>query len=361
MSIDYSARIAKLRAMMETNDLAWLVVFGNANVRYFGGYEPVIGDCMMILGDDGFKHLLIRFEWDASRVPDVFPAREIEASYDFSHSVKTIMDGKCGKIGAAGLSLMPWALYETLKTSSHDKVVSLDADCIRARLVKEPKEIELLGKAVQITEGAMLDAFRFTKPGVSELEIAAVFEHGCKNRGAAELSFISCVASGENSHHVAWLSSERAIQSNEALFLDVGARYHGYCADVGRTWFTGKPEQSYLNMYKKMQVIQEELLAFIKPGMASIEPYEKVEALFKKNGLGIPRHRLGHGLGIETSMEGPDLKYGNEILEPNMCFAVEISHEGTHQGGIKIEDNVVLREHGVELLTRLPRELQIIQ
>lgn len=359
--INYQTRIQKLAHLIREYNLERIIVYGNENVRYFCGYYPFFGDSLFILNKSEEKRLLFRFEWDTATIGDFFKKEEIVPTYEFPTVIKDILKQPKGNTGLVGSKKMNYNLFVTIKNICVSGITYLDEDVKRIRIIKDPEEIRLIQHAVQITEESIGTSIEQFNVGMSEAELGAIFEFEVKKRNAQEFAFPSMVASGLNAKQVACVPTAKKMKLNEVLVFDVGARYGGYCADIARTYFIGEPSKEYLEIYRKILDIQEELISYIKPGLIASQVTKKAQSLFDKYNLGILRHRAGHGLGIETSMEGPDLKYDEYMLEEGMTFALEISHEGTEEGGIKIEDNILLQKDGCYCFTKSSRDLQIIK
>lgn len=350
------SREDKLLNIMQTQSLDYVIIYNNANIKYFCEYEPFFGDAVYILSKEGNKKLIIRFDWEISRILEFLKKEDIIVSYNYAEELIEIITDKNARIGIAGHEKIPYKIYNLINEKFGNHLVSLDEDIVRMRLIKDKYEIEMIKHAVKITEDALLKTYDIVKEGVTEEEISAYFEYNVKKSGAG-LAFQSVVASGENCRNIVSIPSNKKIKKGEFVVFDLGARYKGYCADISRTIIIGNPTIKQSDTYKRLLEIQMETIKFIKPGMIASDIHKFTQKLYDKNSFGKLKARLGHGIGIETSMEGPDLKNDHYKLEENMCFCTEISIYYPDIGGMKIEDDLVLKENGCEILSNFTREL----
>lgn len=346
----------KLLKIAEEKNLDYILVFGSANVRYFSDFEPLFGDVALIYAASGEQKLLIRFDWEKDRIREPIKQDEIIATYDFPSSFGNIFGKENSRLGVAGCETMSYKLYKSLISIFGEEIVPLDNDVMRLRLIKDEFEIQAVQKAVDITEEALAATFDFVKEGMREKEVGAYFEYMVKKMGAS-LAFTGMVASGENGRKIVSLPGDKAINRGDTVVFDLGARYKGYCADISRTIAVRKPSKRQIDLYNLLFEIHMETMDYIKPGIFAWEAHAFTQKLYDRHSLGQLKARLGHGIGIETSMEGPDLKYDQYVLEPGMCFCVEISVDYPDTGGIKLEDNLVLTKDKALLMSHPIKEL----
>jgi Xaa-Pro aminopeptidase len=199
------------------------------------------------------------------------------------------------------------------------------------------------------------------KPGVSENEIALEMEIYMRKHGATSSSFDTIVASGERSALPHGVASDRLLQANEFVKLDFGAYYHGYCSDLTRTVVLGKPTERHKQIYDT--VLEAQLLALekLKPGMTGREVDAIARNVITKAGYGDHfGHGTGHGLGMEIH-EAPRLSLlSDTVLEPGMVVTVEPGIYIPGFGGVRIEDDVVITENGIRILTKSSKDFTVV-
>lgn len=252
------------------------------------------------------------------------------------------------------------------------KILDLRQHLSHMRMIKQPQELEALRGAIDITADTLKEVSRpnrLSKFGY-EYEIEADITRGFRRRGAQGHAFSPIVASGERActlHHIA---NDGQLSSDELIVLDVGAQYQHYCADITRTAsLSGQPTRRQQQVHQSVADVQDYAYSLLKPGV-DLQSYEKQIEKFmgeKLRELGLIKsidsdavrqyfpHATSHFLGLDAHDAGD---YG-QPLSSGMVITVEpgiyIKEEAI---GIRIEDDVLITESGIEILTsRLPREL----
>jgi Xaa-Pro dipeptidase len=149
------------------------------------------------------------------------------------------------------------------------------------------------------------------------------------------------------------------VGKGEALMIDTGARYRGYCSDITRTFFVGTPPREFVEIYEAELKVSQRVLGAIRAGVTLSELDELAHKVVDDAGFGqyFP-HRVGHGLGIEGH-EWPSVVTGNRIRTvPGLTFTVEPGIYIPNLGGVRVEENVAVTADGVDVLTAYPRELR---
>lgn len=226
------------------------------------------------------------------------------------------------------------------------------------RMVKDATELAVMQEAADLADRTFEHILNFIKPGVTEIEIAAEMEYFMRKNGATGPSFNTIVASGERSAMPHGVASERVIGRNEFVTLDFGAYYKGYCSDLTRTVFVGTPTDKHKEIYNIVLEAQLYALEHLKPGMTGKEGDALTRDIITRYGYGDHfGHGTGHGFGMEIH-EAPRLSLTcDTVLEPGMTVTVEPGIYLPGFGGVRIEDDVVITENGIQILTRSPKEL----
>lgn len=229
------------------------------------------------------------------------------------------------------------------------------------RLVKEEDEIVSIRKAAKVGD----EAFEFIKTkiknNISEKTLAIELEYFIKQH-ADDIAFPPIVAFNQNAAIPHYLPSHNLqLTTHNLILLDFGAKINGYCSDMTRVIFFGKPKDKQIKAYQTVLSAQKIALQRLKVGLRC----EEVDKLAKKiiTSYGYPeyQHGLGHGVGLAIH-EAPRLKLkSKEILQENMVVTVEPGIYIADEYGIRIEDLVVLRKEGVEVLSKSPKELLIVR
>ncbi len=226
------------------------------------------------------------------------------------------------------------------------------------RQIKDDFELRILQEAADLADQTFTHILNYIKPGVSERKIALELEFFMRNHGATSSSFEIIVASGERSALPHGTASERILQNNEFVKLDFGAYYKGYCSDLTRTIVLGRPQAKHQEIYNIVLEAQQHALECIRPGMTGREADALTRDVIKRYGYNdYFGHGTGHGIGMEIHEE-PRLSIKSETeLMPGMTVTVEPGIYLPSFGGVRIEDDIVITEKGVKLLTHSTKEL----
>lgn len=264
------------------------------------------------------------------------------------------------KIKKVGLekSNLTLSEYESLQNKVPVQFLLTDSIVENARVIKTEKEISLIHKAAQITDKTYDYIKSQIKPGVSEKELALKIEFSLKNSGA-DLAFAPIVAFGFNTAIPHYLPNNKKLTTkNNLILFDFGAKVNDYCSDMTRVCFLGVPDTELAQLYEVVLSAQVNAFNSIKPGVKGDLIDHECREYITKAGFPPYPHGLGHGVGLNIH-EDPRLKFGNEqILRANMVVTVEpgIYLEGKY--GIRIEDLVVLKKGGIEVVSKSPKFLR---
>jgi len=229
----------------------------------------------------------------------------------------------------------------------------------RARIIKDAVEIDALREGGRRLATIAAGLPWLVREGRTERAIAQDIELAMREAGFARPAFETIVASGPNSALPHARPTTRAVQAGDPTVLDFGGVYDGYCVDLTRTVQLGAPSAALRGLYAAVAEAQEAALAAVRPGVASSAIDAAARSVLERHGLGEAfGHGTGHGLGLDsheppylTSANGEPLVAGNVItVEPGIYI------EGW--GGVRIEDDVVIRDDGPEVLTRAPIEVR---
>lgn len=246
-------------------------------------------------------------------------------------------------------------MTEELKSSGIDVELVPDEGTVEnLRLIKDEIEIDTLKKALLIAESVFTKIKSTIKPGMTEMQLAWAMEREMREAGAQSLSFPTIVASGTNSALPHAIPSDRKLQTGEPILFDWGAELDGYCSDISRTVMIGTPDETFKKVFTTVLDAQQMATNAIKPGISSKAVDKIARDHIEKSGFkGKFGHGLGHGTGLSVH-EHPRLSPLKETtLETGMVFTVEPGIYIPGWGGIRLENMVVVRDDGVELLNNL--------
>src|SRR5687768_11582575 len=230
------------------------------------------------------------------------------------------------------------------------------------RLKKDQTEVEAMRRAVKIAQDALEATIPLIKIGMTEKELSSelvvqLLRHGSE----PEMPFAPIVSGGPNAANPHASPTERKLQAGDLLVVDWGATYDGYISDLTRTFAVGTVDEEYEKIHKIVQEANAAGRAASKPGVPCANVDRAARDVIEKSGYGkYFTHRTGHGIGMEGHEE-PYMRGDNmQLLEPGMAFTVEPGIYLPNRNGVRIEDNVVIRENGADVLSDMPREIRVV-
>lgn len=231
------------------------------------------------------------------------------------------------------------------------------------RMQKEPDELSRMKTAAQIAQTAMLATLKILKEGMTEKQIAnELIVQLLKAGSDSEIPFSPIIALGENSANPHAVPTERMLKPGDLLLADWGAGFEGYFSDITRTFTFGEVDPELIEIGKIVLDANMAARDAGKPGITAGAIDRAARAVIDGAGYAAAfTHRTGHGLGMEAH-EPPYIYSENGlILTPGMTFTIEPGIYLPGRGGVRIEDDVVITETGLESLTDMPREVVPIE
>jgi Xaa-Pro aminopeptidase len=230
------------------------------------------------------------------------------------------------------------------------------------REAKDREEVALIREAVQRAEGAFLDIKPFLKQGKRESDITRMLEERLKKRGCNHIPFDIIVASGVNSALPHAKTTEKKFSPGDFIVIDWGGEAGGYFSDMTRTvLLQGGDLSMKKEIYHTVLKANRAAVSVVRPGIEGKAIDRAARDSIKRAGYGkFFGHGTGHGVGLEVHELPRISRTGNGTVRENMVFTVEPGIYIKGLGGVRIEDMVLVRAHGHELLTALPRNLEIL-
>lgn len=347
-------RLEALKRGMEREGLDLMLITGPDNCCYFtnfrGGYllVPIVGEPILAVGALDFEEAK-----EVARGVRVMKIERLRRALDFVSGLVQAY-GLKGSVGLDGDLLL-----NSLRVRSPDLEFK-NASRIVAdlRAVKSFEEVDLIKKAVQITEEAVRVAVDVADVGLREVDVAAEVEYTVR-RGGGSLAFETIVASGPRSAYPHGAAGERRIVEGDLVVVDVGARYLGYNANITRTLIIGDASPSKKRIYEVVLKAQELGFSMLKDGVKASDVDKASREYIVKEGYGdFFIHGLGHGIGLSVH-ENPSIYEGSqEIIKEGFVVTIEPAIYLPNVGGVRIEDDVLIKKEGYELLTKLERDLK---
>lgn len=349
-------RLKKFRERMSARKLDCALIYSDANRNYLSGftgnesYSVITADSAVFVTDS-------RFTEQAQSQVRGFEVRQYDSKIgDFLIDLVKSLHVK--NLGIEE-DHMTYKMYTTLKAGLNDvEFVPLDGMTEKLRQVKEPSELENIGKAAGIADKAFLHMLEYIKPEMTENEVGLELEFFMRRLGASGLSFPSIVASGKRSSLPHGAPSDKVIERGDFLTLDFGCVYNGYCSDMTRTVVVGSASERQKEIYDIVLNANLKVLEKVKPGMSGREIDSIARDFIGAKGYGANfGHGLGHGVGVEIHELPMVSKRGETRMEPGMVITDEPGIYIPDFGGVRIEDLLTVTEDGCRLLSHSDKSL----
>lgn len=364
MPAEFRSRRENLRRTLAERDLEAILVTDLLNIRYLTGFTGSNAALVVSAGDSASDEAATVICTDgryvtqvAEQVPDlrVEIARSSAAhlieqcpstALGFESHVATVEEHRSWTEHAPGITFVPVrGVVEEL------------------RMVKDEHEVGLLREACAAADNALAELITRggLRPGRTEREVGRELENLMFDHGADGISFETIVATGANSaipHH---RPTGAVLASGDFVKLDFGAQIGGYHSDMTRTYVLGKAADWQREVYDVVARAQAAGRDALAPGVRCAAVDAAARAVTVEAGFGeLFLHGLGHGVGLEIH-EAPAIgALGTGTLLCGAAVTVEPGVYFSGRGGVRIEDTLIVREQGPELLTLTAKELTVV-
>ncbi|HZD10394.1 MAG TPA: Xaa-Pro peptidase family protein [Candidatus Binatia bacterium] len=345
-------RLADVRDKLGQIGAEGLLVTGSANRRWLSGFQGSYG-WLLVTADSAFLGTDFRYWEQAQRQAPHFELVRLNKDRT---QIDVIRDAHVRQmaIEAQHLSLSD---YRALQEVPNVITVESEGLVEGLRAVKDRDELSHIRAAARITDAAMDHVREVARLGMTESALAWELEKVMREAGASGLAFPVHVASGPNAARPHHAPGHRALQSGDALIVDLGATYEGYASDLTRTFYIGSEvSERFGELFRLVLKAHDAAIASIRPHMAGREVDAVARDVIASAGHGEDfGHGLGHGLGLEAH-EAPRLSptRADLALLPGMVTTIEPGVYLPGWGGIRIEDLVLVTEQGAELISHSP-------
>ncbi len=352
-------RLRNLRIKLEEQEPAALLITNPANRRYLSGFEGSDG-VLLITGDRNYLITDSRYLEQAREEAPGFTLILREQGKLEDYLDPLLRENGIDRLGFEEKHLSVYA-YENLASALKAKLFPAGGLVEQLRAIKSPPEIEQLRRGAALADEAFAHILDFIRPGYTERQVGLELEYYQRRKGAEGIPFPYIVASGVRGALPHGVATDKELQTGELVTIDFGAIWEGYATDMTRTVALGRPDQRQLEIYRVVKEAQQRAREKIRAGLRSCEADTLARNLIREAGLGdYFGHGLGHGVGLEVH-EPPALsRRSEELLKPGMVVTVEPGVYIPGWGGVRIEDMVLLKEDGVDELTRSRRELIVV-
>ena len=350
----------ELRAMLLEQPYDALVLTSEISRRYATGFHSTAGAVYLSAKQAVFFTDFRYVEAAHAAIKD-FEVREIKAGQSYSALINELLDEDGAKKVALEDKTLTYAEFMSWGTALHATAVRLEDGVEQLRMCKEEDEVEKIVAAQRIAEQALEEVLNDIKVGVTEKEIAARLTYLMLHYGAENMSFDPIVVSGANSSKPHGVPCEKTIETGDFVTMDFGCIYDGYCSDMTRTVAVGYATDEMKNVYDIVLRAQLAGIAKAAAGVSGAEIDGAARKVIADAGYGeYFGHSFGHSLGLyihESPAAAPSLK------TPMPNGAVISAEPGIYlpgKFGVRIEDVLILREGGCEVITKAAKQLLIL-
>ena len=367
--VNMNQRLTKLQSWMKDNDIEVSFLTSSENVFYLSGYYTNPHERLLALAVFQTEEPFL--VCPAMEVPDAKRSgwdHEIIGYSDIENPWEMILNSINKRIkGVSKAAIekehMNVERYEHLsKLFPQASFVSAEEKLRMLRMIKDAKELKIIEEACALADFAVEFGASEIKEGKTELEILNALEYALKQKGVTEMSFSTMVLAGANAASPHGNPGETKIQKGDLVLFDLGVVVDRYCSDITRTVAYGDINDKQKDIYDTVLKAQLAAIEASKPGVTAAEVDLTARRIITDAGYGdyFP-HRLGHGLGISVH-EYPSLTETNQlIIEEGMIYTIEPGIYVPNVAGVRIEDDVYITSDGAKVLTKFPKELQIIK
>lgn len=360
--MDHLSRIRQLRRRLTKAGLQGLLVTHPPDLRYLCGFTGSNGALAVTrrvarLFTDGRYTAQAADEVKVAQVEIVSGAPALAAlEWLAAQSGVEAAGFDPARTSVADLTRWKVALPNRLRRSF---LVPLAAPLVEAlRMVKDEEELALMSKAALVGCELFEHMLGFIRPGLREIDVAAELEYRARQLGAEGMSFETIVASGARSSLPHGRATAAVLPRKGFVTLDFGIILGGYCSDMTRTVYLGRPRSRERAAYEAVLEAQQAGVEAVRAGASCGDVDEAARGVLRKAGLAEAfSHSTGHGVGLEIH-ESPRVGAGQKgRLLAGMVVTIEPGIYLAGEFGIRIEDMVAVTATGGQVLTPAPKAL----
>ena len=349
---------------MKMNNVDLIALGPGTHMNWLLGFNPFPDErpCMLLVGQEKEAFLMPSVNAEGVREQTKIPMHcwndEIgpEQALKEALSDTDTIAAKHIAIDEAMRSHFALLLLESLSNPTYEFTASTVGTL---RMRKDQDEFVNLKENALIDDRAMLAGFAAIKEGVSEIEIGeAINNHFISEGAKPQFCIVGTGPNGAFPHHH---TGDRKVEYGDAVLIDIGGRKGTFPSDMTRMSVLGEPPEGYLEIHAIVERAVQAAMSAAKPGVMAKEVDAAARNVITEAGYGdYFVHRTGHGLGIDIH-EPPYITATSEVeLDEGMVFSIEPGIYLQGRFGVRLEEIVILRTDGPEILSELTRELNVI-
>lgn len=343
------ARFSALRAVMRKNKVDGLIVTNNLDQLYLTNFFFYPEETVLLVHGKGVSC----FTRDLYVVPFGKYAPKMEVAGSETRLASAIEKAKKLGLKRVGFDAAKES-YQNGKMMAAAGFLEVGGFISKLRETKDAAELKLMREANRIA----YQAYEYVKPrvktGMTESEVAAELERFMRAKGASGPSFLTIVGFGENSANPHHETGDRKLKANDAVLMDFGCIYKGYCSDITRSWWHGKNEPAeYKKIWNIVEKARKAGVKAVKPGVANKDVDAAARKVITDAGYGeYFTHRTGHGVGIEIHEQPYNSQTADTVLAEGNVVTVEPGIYLPGKYGVRLEDTMAAAKTGAKILTR---------
>lgn len=340
-------RIRAIRRELDKKKIRFLLVTKPANVTYITGF---LGEDSWAAIAKGRVFLLTDSRYTEQAQKECPSCKIIDRAGPMADAVAELVKKLKSIRTVAVEDSVPMADFEQLKKTIKARFRTVAGIVETVRSIKDEFEIAKIRSATAISAKALAQTLSYIKPGVTESELAGMLDFQIRKLGGRN-SFETIVAFGPNGSRPHHQPGKRMLKKKDAVLIDFGARYNGYCSDITRCFVIGGMTEFYKKVYDVVEQAQAAAIKTIKPGVKITQADAAARKVIDKAGLPVYGHGTGHGFGLQIH-EDPFLKPdGKGKLKAGQVLTIEPGIYMPGKLGIRIEDDILVTETGHKILT----------
>ncbi|MDU4912290.1 aminopeptidase P family protein [Clostridium baratii] len=351
-------RINNFRNILKEKDIDAILVSGKPNKKYLGALTGS-GVRVLITKDNIYQIMDGRYINEANENTKGFENIVYVQGDNYLNTINKILD----KNRILGIESNQILAKDYLNMKKYDFNIKLLNDELEyARRCKDSTEIELIKRACDLTDTIFKEAISNIRVGMKEYELAGLLQYLAISKGASSMAFDTIVASGKRGCMPHGRPTNKEFSPHEFITIDFGITLDGYQSDMTRTICIDEPDRNLLEIYNIVKYVQQSGVDFIKAGITASSVDKHVRDIVESYGYKkYFTHGLGHGIGLGGG-EIPILNEKSDIiLEEGMVMSCEpgIYIEGV--GGVRIEDDVLIKDGIGNQLNKTTKDLIILE
>ncbi len=357
IKMDYDKRILKLKdRLFDMNKLPY-IIFNLKNIQYLTGFKG--SNAFMVFNAN--KTIFITDSRYTEYAEKILPINLelVEQNKKLHEILKQILTENNLYVEDSEIKLND---YNKLCDELIGVTIHPAGDYTQEfRAIKDINEITLLKESARINDNCYNHLEKIITPGITEWDIYLEIENYYKKNGCRKCAFDPIVASGVGSSMPHYMTAvSKKINENEVILIDTGCEYESYNSDLTRTFFTGRISEKMRAIYKIVRDAQENAIMCLRSGMMSSEVDSLSRNYIKDAGYGdYFGHSLGHGVGLDIH-EYPRIKENDgTILQDGMVITIEPGIYIPGEGGVRIEDMVVIKDGKAEVISEFSKDIII--